>query len=142
MMKHKLTVKQKHWLKEIPKYKQAQGMLCDGKGFCCLGVYAHTQVEEPWELDIDGHYFYVTNDSIFSNGGILDSRDTAALGLKEEYGSFLDNNNTRTRLRFKGIMYEALTDLNDSGLISPKEMAAFIKVNAKYIFRQGGLNGT
>ena len=134
-MTHKLTTIQKQWIKDIPKYPQAKGRLCNGLGFCCLGVFAHTQVDEPWELDSEGYHIYMVADSSDVNTGTLGDRDTKKLGIHGHNASFKDSAGRLMELEFKGVPYTTLVGLNDSGKISPQEMADFIEIHAVNIFK-------
>ena len=142
-MTHKLTTIQKQWIKDIPKYPQANGRVCDGVGFCCLGVFAHTQVDEPWQLIEDGtsavgeivpQFYEVADDDNFY-ASTLAPRDTKNLGIHGFHGAFKDSTGRKTKLEFKGVPYTTLVGLNDSGTISPQEMADFIEIHAVNIFK-------
>jgi len=126
--KMKLGPRQKKWIADIPEYVQAHGELCDGKGFCCLGVYAHTQVEEPWVDDVD-NWHYLDKDGR-PNRVTLGDGDWEELGLWSGEGRF------KVGILYKGKTYGTLAILNDSKQITPKEMSAFIKRNASEIFKK------
>jgi hypothetical protein len=119
----RLGPRQKKWVEDIPKYVQAKDNLCDGKGFCCLGVYAHTQVEAPWNED----WSYTDSRYVRQDIGLAEE-DYEALGLKTDSGGF------NQKIRYKGIHYTSLALLNDSGHITPTEMAAFIFKHRDIIF--------
>ena len=122
----KLGPRQTQWVEDIPLYEQAKGMLCDGKGFCCLGVYAHTQINEPWDITDINEWCY--SDGITRTSTNLFENDWKRLRLRSGIGQF------KSIIFWKGKQYETLIDLNDSFEITPEEMAQFIQGNADNIF--------
>jgi hypothetical protein len=123
----KLGPKQEQWLEDLPKYEKVTRRLGRvGEGFCCLGVYAHTQVEEPWIVADDGvmHYRY---DEI--HYAILAPKDAEALGLRSPSGVF------KFLIKVGHRDYESLAHLNDRGPFKDHaEMAEFIRDHAEDIF--------
>ena len=122
----KLGPRQKQWVEDIPQYEQAYETLCDGRGLCCLGVYAHTQVSEPWEITDAGKWYYSREGDPAST--TLFKIDWENLGLRDWNGMFW------AMLTWKNVAYESLVALNDSRRITPEEMAQFIQDNADNIF--------
>lgn len=111
----KLGPRQKKWIRDLPKYAKAKSQLYKkGVGFCCLGVYADTQVSTPWEK-------YPPS--------FLMEKDWRLLGLRNEMGSFSKH------IKIGGRKYVSLVELNDRGPFQThSEMADFINKHANLIF--------
>ena len=122
----RLGKRQKQWIKDIPLYRQAHEVLCDGNGYCCLGVYAATQIESPWE-NTDTKSWGYSNTSGSSCVMLLDA-DWKNLGLRNNSGTF------KRSIFWKSKSYGSLIALNDSYKITTEEMSQFIKDNADNIF--------
>ena len=114
----KLEPRQEQWLADLPKYAKAKGCLYEkDRGFCCLGVYAETQVSTAW--------------GVYGTEGVLDSKSSAALGLGSEDGTFTDP------IRVGESFYWSLVDLNDNGPFTDHaQMATFIREHADKIFTE------
>lgn len=111
----KLGPRQRKWLRDLPKYAKAEEQLYhEGEGFCCLGVYADTQVDTPW--------------SDYPDDSLAD-KDWRALGLRSGWGCFLHS------IMVKGVCYASLIEVNDEGpFTSHAQMADFIREHADLIF--------
>lgn len=111
----KLGPRQTKWLRDLPKYEKTEGKLYrPGIGFCCLGVYADTQVSTPWEDYCED---------------VLEEPDWMLLGLRTEEGDF------RERIYVDGRAYRSLAWLNDEGpFTTHAEMADFIRKHTDLIF--------
>lgn len=111
----KLGPRQRKWLRDLPKYAKAEKQLYqEGEGFCCLGVYADTQVDTPWSA-----YF----------PDFLEDKDWRALGLRSGWGSFSHS------IMVKDACYTNLIEVNDEGPFKTHaEMADFIREHADLIF--------
>lgn len=97
----------KAWVKALRsgKYQQGKGALRDGEGFCCLGVLADLAVKA-------GHGEWEGLDYC-----IGDAKDARELPLKQDY-------------RWIGHLLNSprkLTEINDNGLYSFKDIAKIIE---------------
>ncbi len=121
---------------EHTKLKQAQEVLFDGVGFCCLGVYTITSGWKPLFNnigDMEDFNDCTNNGFEFNNGEdtklspILSDR----LGLYGDFGeTHPDLQVEAFNLGLKGIAH-----MNDTGLTF-KEIAAILRKYPKFYFRQ------
>lgn len=101
---HRMDAKVKaKWLRALPRYEQSQETLCDGQGFCCLGVLYDVHIGE-WE--------YVPP-------GMLDVTGWHAVAVREDTKRAMGADQTMifcghgTRLRLSAAAL--LTEMNDEG---------------------------
>ena len=113
----KLGPRQEQWLADLPKYAKTKEFLyVKGKGFCCLGVYADTQVTKPWD----------EYDRL-----VLEEPDWKSLGLRSCAGRFSEPILVGEKL------FSSLADVNDYGPFrSHSRMATFIREHADKIFTE------
>ena len=112
--KFKLGPKQKQWIKALKsgKYKQCKAELCNGVGYCCLGV-ANTilNLKEDSELCLEDTF--------------------NALGLKSDCGDF----DSSYKFPRGNRTYTDLTAMNDNG-VSFKKIAEFVESNPELVFKK------
>lgn len=127
----KLGPRQKKWLRDLPKYAKARNALyAPGEGFCCLGVYADTQIEEPWE-EVTG--VFGGSQLGYKIGHIACTTDLAPsdykkLGLKQEFCP---------PIRIGDRAFCDIAEVNDGGPFTDhQQMADFIKAHADEIFER------
>lgn len=130
----KLGPRQKQWLKDLPNFPKTTDSLAhspDGKcldGFCCLGVYAHTQIDAPWENMHQGEPSFRTPDGSLISGdlGVQLSKE---LGLRDVNGKF-----EFPIVADDGFTYSSLVELNDKSRKDHAWAAEFIRKHADKIF--------
>lgn len=133
---HKLTDNQEAWLTalETGDYDQTTGNLNDQDGFCCLGVACDIATEiGHWEGSGSVRGFMPNEpnhlDSINHSG--LSPQMQVWLGVYGALGQFKDDHSFDLA-RSKG---NSLTDLNDFGGMSFKEIATFVRENLTSVFK-------
>lgn len=95
------------------KYKQCQGQLCDGTGYCCLGVLIDVATPGSWIVDYDSlskgieNGIYGNTEDFMPEPKLFD----AMLGVANEV-----------------INYERLAGMNDNGS-NFSEIADYIEEN-------------
>ncbi len=108
----KLGPKQKKWIKALKsgKYKQCKHQLCNGVGYCCLGVANEVlDLNEVSSTCLSGSF--------------------KSIGLRSGFGLFSEQYQFPRGPR----TYSNLTELNDNG-ISFIEIADFIENNPELVF--------
>ena len=124
----KLGPKQKQWVKDLRAgYPKCTGRLAEGNldaitGFCCLGVYAHTQIKSPWEFTLQRLSF--DSGRAFSLG----NNESGELGLRNSSGRLL------TPVCIGGSRYTTLAGVNDGAGKDHAWMADFIVKHKDNIF--------
>jgi len=117
-MKYRFNKWQKKWLEalESGEYVQTTGALCDGNGFCCLGVACDVLGLEA-EKQPSGMWLYD------GHTGCAPQSVVKNLNLIDDQGQTRDPGKT-------------LVDMNDGGQ-SFAEIAAFIRANPEKVFVNG-----
>lgn len=118
-----LTEIQEKWLQalESGEYKQVCDELHYRGGYCCLGVATHVLYPDHEALKFNG---WMKLDSPFKQQTAPPDVQRA-LGLRDDCGYIKGGN-----------FYDCLTEMNDSGRFSFKEIAAFIRENPEKVFIQ------
>lgn len=130
----KLTTEQEAWLQalESDKYKQGQGVLHRGNEFCCLGVACDLLKDELTINQVASLTRY--------NGEyqVLPALVVEKLHLRDNCGLFaLSIERINTSFEGETIICASLTELNDSGGYTFKEIAAYIRANPENVFTKG-----
>lgn len=126
---HPFTPEQEAWLRDLettdePQTHSLLHRVSDGKeSFCCLGraCVALGLEGEPFTLGM----------TYLSESNVLPAQAVAKLRLRDDIGSFKFNGPT---LSDDDDVATALTELNDSGRFSFKEIAAYIRANPENVF--------
>lgn len=112
--KFKLGPKQKQWIKALKsgKYKQCKSELCNGVGYCCLGVA----------------------NEIF---GLKETNDQSLENTYEKLGLYNDIGELDTSYKFPrgGTIYLDLAQMNDNN-VGFKKIAEFIEKNPELVFNK------
>jgi len=132
-----LTDNQEAWLTALESgdYEQTTGNLNDQDGFCCLGV-ACDIANEVGEWIGSGS---VRGFRPYDNAGLTDPVNHSGLGVRMQkwlgvygaLGQFKDDEEYEGP-RARG---NSLTDLNDFGGMSFKEIATFVRENLTSVFK-------
>lgn len=90
----------KLWVEALrsPKYKQVQGMLKDGRKFCCLGVLCDISKLGKWGKRDNGGFTPYRIDAEFDSDTELPERVWEWAGLPDSLGSTVSINGKRLDL--------------------------------------------
>lgn len=117
MAKYKFNKWQLKWLEalESGEYAQSKEALCDGNGFCCLGVACEALGLEAEQITGDPRWAYD------GNVGYLPKSAVAKLKLNSQSGLIAGNS--------------SLVEKNDCAGWSHKRIAEFIRKNPELVFK-------
>jgi hypothetical protein len=129
MNRNEFTDLQEKWLQalESGEWKQADGVLFDGEGYCCLGVACRLVDDKHPALALEGDGYSVGwSEDGASNQQTAPPDVQSGLLLKTPNGDFVGR-----RFWLRG--HPSLTDANDNGASFP-EIAAHIRKYAWAVF--------
>jgi hypothetical protein len=126
------TKDQEDWLKELESgnYEQAEGVLCDGTGFCCLGVAC--EFLGTYKQEVDERVYYGVN----PEEGEAPEEVYMKLDLYDGCGSLnKDRLPEEVFEKLDEFDIHSLAEMNDSGQYTFRDIAAFIRKFPESVFK-------